>query len=340
MGVNRAAFDHPRFARYGSPLDLDDFEHDELEFLRLLDNQIFVLIAARCRCEGVEPPVFAFTLGDRLEAFAGINPPFQVIGMTIAKALTVRRYFQAALSFPGTMYTEQLGAFSAPPTLADPTDIRQYMHEHMPTDAKILGIAEGLARYALLYVAMHELGHLNMGHTASRAEGEVAHWDEDEEASKSHANRDSLAMELVADLYAADVLALYIADQARTAIPVRFLFQCAGVGLDSMFHLERRVGAWAQGFSSSTHPPMQFRAISAIVRLGMALETNGLITQAQMLDTFGGAMELTLRLYETLTGVQRNPAEGEPYAQMLGESGALALELLHHHRELFPHANI
>lgn len=339
MKLGHEYFDHPKFREYGSPIDLEDFMGENKAFLITTASEIKSVFEVACEVKGENPPYFSFTDSTQPRAFAGVIREHRIIGITIAKAILLLRYFQSAMTRPHHLYTEFLGNFEGSPTIGDPLNIHLYEPNHVPSDEKLLGIAEGLARLALIYIAGHELGHLNLGHILAQLQESVANWDEELAAEGTDLQRDKIAMEVGADRYASNILFNYIRFLENT-VSKTFILQTACIAISTMFHLQRRQGKWVADFFEHTHPPAQFRGVTAVVGLCMEFLEHGPIPKDKVVNAMSQAMKVALQMYVAVTGLQLERDEGIEYARFFPKVKDHIQLILDRHRELFPNANI
>lgn len=286
--------------RYGRAVDLYTDEVLHVESLREVEEQIGHMFRTYAQHHRVAVPAFAFTYGTVPQAFAGSGAAGTFVGITLAKAIGLLRYFQRTLTHPSSL-TEGVAEVRGSTPISRPDRAESYMDIHVPTDPRLLALAAGLTRFALMFIAGHELGHLAQRHLPAQQEADTVLWDEEFEAPSDPHHVDQLAREMAADRFAGHVLASYIL-HLREQMPPTLLLHYAQFAVYSLFHVEPKRQAWVQMFFQTTHPPAPFRQLTGVAGLDTTVIDSGMVPAAQVAVLTAMSLKLALETFEAVTG--------------------------------------
>ncbi len=324
--------------KYGSPVELDE---DALHsaFLRLVADQVQLMFTAHEQHTGTPAPTFVITYGADPQAFAAVTEEGHTfVGVTLGKAIGLLRYFQCSLTHPSTL-TRGVAGVVGSDTVRVPGRAESYREHHVPTHEGLSQLAEGLARFALMFIAGHELGHIAHGHLLGHGRTGVALWDEETEASNNLGHFSQAARELAADRYGGDVLGSYLLNLRSEGMPISLLVHYAQFAVYSLFHVERRREDWIRTFFKEDHPPVQFRQVTGVAGLDTALTLGELLSTWQIMALTEMSMQRALEVYEAVTGTTRSAKDSEEFARFAHIQPGIVQALLDEHRRLYPESS-
>lgn len=317
----------PYFKKHGPQIEESDFTKENWAFLKHVQEEIRYLVIEYCKFCSFQVPIIVFHNDSfsmpKYTAYSEEKNNGRIIGVTVTMALVLRKYFMFALSHRSKV-SEEL----KPPTVENLKTLYSYQDIPLPLNKGQHGLAEDLARVALTYVVAHELAHLKLGH-CNYVEKRKADTD----------SLDYLAMELMADRCAADILmsyALMIEKNFNEDLTRLLPIWLSAIG--SAFRLNWTSDSWASNLYASKHPPSQYRGIAAITQLLLHFKEKKHWSVVKVGKIFEFMSDEIERFHEDVTGVQERRLHGVQFLEFLKKQEEYTSKLVTHHSKLFPDA--